>query len=443
MRRMFGAALAALLCAPNASAQNWSFDARKIALGAVGSGPVADAVEAQNPYRAIVLPFGLVQVLKDLDIYDPGSPKFDPVRAVEYAAIPLHYVVNRDSTSARDALVAAIRNATLSRDLNVYRGFIPASHLETGGLATASLGATFAIAGGPHGMRHAVYVGAGPYLSTRTTTDIDPRLTSLLASRTPVVIPNAQLRIGSSAAGQAAIAITGGYRGRLRWIGGSPRDALYLAANYDYLIGFRYEDTNLALRLDTDSAGQLASVLAPLPLSLTRRTSGSGRGSALDFSAVTVAEPWQIGVTVAGVGNRITWTGVERVTYGLASLFSGTADFVEGSRVAIADAEVELPIDVRAGVAYDADQWMAVAEIGHGLAGMSVHGGVERRWRGLAVRGGARYSLTHWNPTAGIGVDLGRRVSLDVAAFATSANLEQRRLLAIAASVRVAASTRD
>jgi hypothetical protein len=42
-----------------------------------------------------------------------------------------------------------------------------------------------------------------------------------------------------------------------------------------------------------------------------------------------------------------------------------------------------------------------------------------------------------WNPIGGIGVDLSRKVSFDVAAFGTTTNIERTRQLALAASIRI------
>src|SRR5437762_14270222 len=118
-------ALALLLTIPArpALAQNWSFDARTIGLGGTGStGNLADnMIDKQRRYTSIVLPFGLFQVLSDRDVYDPNSPKFDPIRAVEYASSPIHYIVGRSTDNSAEALfVSDIRNATFSRDLSRY-----------------------------------------------------------------------------------------------------------------------------------------------------------------------------------------------------------------------------------------------------------------------------------------------------------------------------------
>ena len=96
-------ALTALLLSSNATlAQNWSFDARAIALGGVGDAGnlAARMIEEQRDYTSIVLPFGLFQVLSNRNKFDPNSSEFDPVRDVEYAASPIHFIIGRDSSNA-------------------------------------------------------------------------------------------------------------------------------------------------------------------------------------------------------------------------------------------------------------------------------------------------------------------------------------------------------
>ena len=117
--------IALTLSSRPASAQNWSFDARSIGMGGSGSGGnlTSGMIEKERRSTAIVLPFGLFQVLSDRDIYDPNSPKFDPIRAIEYASSPLHYVVGRDTSTSSEALfVSDIRNATFSRGTSTGRG---------------------------------------------------------------------------------------------------------------------------------------------------------------------------------------------------------------------------------------------------------------------------------------------------------------------------------
>src|SRR5438067_1692712 len=101
------AAMAVTLSARAAFAQNWSTDARTIGMGAVGgTGNLADGmIDKNRNYSVIPLPFGLFQVLKDRDIYDPNSPKFDPIRATEYIASPLHLIIGRDQNNSGQVLL--------------------------------------------------------------------------------------------------------------------------------------------------------------------------------------------------------------------------------------------------------------------------------------------------------------------------------------------------
>ena len=98
--------LVASLLPAQARAQNWSFDARAVGLGGVGStsNVAADMVDEQRPYRAIVLPFGLLQVIPNLPKLDPTKDEFDLVRAIEYSASPIHFIVGRDDTADRLAV---------------------------------------------------------------------------------------------------------------------------------------------------------------------------------------------------------------------------------------------------------------------------------------------------------------------------------------------------
>ena len=70
---------AAVLVSPPAGAQNWSFDARNVGLGGIGSTSniALDMVDDERPFRAIVLPFGLFQILPNLPTFDPTSDDFD------------------------------------------------------------------------------------------------------------------------------------------------------------------------------------------------------------------------------------------------------------------------------------------------------------------------------------------------------------------------------
>jgi hypothetical protein len=435
----------ALCIVPAAAAQNWSFDARKVGMGSPTGGEnlASRMVEEARDYGTIVLPFGLIQVFRDFDRLNPSNDEFDLVRTIEYAAAPIHYTIGRDtSDTGADEFIADIANGELSRDLNNYKGFVPVNQPPAAGLAAPNWGKTFRLRTAPDGSFHGVYVGGGPYISMRTASVIDERLTEILRPGPAVYLPLVQLTAENDTEGQTALAVAGGYRGRLAWptgLGsGGIREGLYVAANYNYLHGFRYEDIDSRLRLDTDSSGLLTiNPFLPAPLFVTRTNAESGTGMAIDIGVAAVIDNWEIGFGANGIANRINWTDVERTAYFHANLLTGDGDLIEGPPVPAGDVRIELPVDYRVNVGYDVEQWAAVAEFGRGLQGSSFHGGGEYRLGRVDVRGGGVYSRELWNPSAGVGVDLSDRVALDVALYSNSANVERKRNPAVAVSIRL------
>src|SRR5688572_23398429 len=306
-----------LLC-QSGSAQNLGSDARRIALGGAGAtnNVVSKMIEKQQDYTAIPIPIGLIQVFKNREIFDPTDPDFDPVRAVEYAADPMHVTINRDSNAQQNLFIKNLIDAGLNinRDLNTYRGFKPAQHIDAQGLIAPSWGKTLRV-GSADGASHGIYVGAGPYLAIGTALDFDQRLVDLFSSSTSMYHPNTTYAIGDVTTGQAALAITGGYRGRFAVAGldnAGKGEGVYVAANYHYLHGIHYDNGDLALQLETDSAGLLTVTPSSLPLAVNRTTSRKGHGFSIDVATGVVKGPWNIGVGLDGLANRINWSEASR-----------------------------------------------------------------------------------------------------------------------------------
>jgi hypothetical protein len=434
-----------VLAVNSAVAQNWSFDARKIGMGSPSGGEnlASRMIEEERQYRSIVLPFGLIQVFRDFDRIKPDldNDEFDLVRMIEYAAAPLHYTIGRDTSETKaDEFITDISEGELSRDLNEYKGFIPVNQPPAAGLAAPNWGKTFRVRSGSDGSFHGVYVGGGPYVYMRTASVIDERLTAILTPGAPVYVPLSQLPAQNNTRGELALAIAGGYRARLPWpsgVGTTGRDGVYLAANYNYLHGFRYEELDMQLRIDTDRAGLVTvnPLLGP-PLFVTRTNAESGTGMAIDVGIGAVIDNWEFGFGANGIANRINWNDAERTPYFHANLIAGGGDLTEGPTIPIGDLRVELPIDYRANVGYDVGGWAAIAEFGRGYQGKSFHGGGELRFGLIDLRGGAVYSRELWNPAGGAGLNLSDRVALDVAVYSNSANVERKRNPAIAVSLR-------
>ena len=421
-----------------AGAQNWSFDARLIALGNVaGSGNLAyDMIPPQRPYTVIPLPFGLVQILKDFDIYNPDSPKFDPIRVVEYASSPIHYIIGRDDdTQAQRLFVSDLRNATLSRDLSKYQGFVPAANLLAEGLAKPLWGGTIKFHRMQNGSYQGLYLGVGPYLALSDRSTFDQQLLGVLS--TGVNVPNAVMPIMNADTGQAAVAGVVGYRARFAPPGaayGSSRDGFYIAANFNYLRGFEYTNDGLVVGLATDRTGLVSPTSS---IAIFHQDADKGNGYAIDVGAGLVTDGLQIGVAANGIKNHIDWTGITQTTYTLGNVLSGNSNFLQGVTSPIPDARVELPVDFRVNVTYTGDGWLGVVEGGHGFGGNSFRAGLEQRIGSFEVRGGIRFSYSLWNPAGGVGIDLTRKVSLDIAVFTAATNIERRRQTAIAASIRI------
>jgi len=426
-----------------ALAQNWSFDARTVGMGGVGStSNIAQSmIDEQRPYKPIVLPFGLMQVLPNLPKVDPTSDDFDLVRAIEYSASPIHYIVGRDDTNTASAFITDLRKGELNRDLNTYRGFNPATSVTAEGLASPNWGYTFKIKKSPNGAFQGVYAGGGLYFSMKTAAEIDPALAAVFSSPTPVYVPNTSFTMSNNTESQFGMAITGGYRGRFALPGrtGGPNglEGLYVGVNLHALHGFNYEHFEPNARLDTNAQGLLfVNPAKGFPVTITRDTSTSGSGFAVDTGVAAVVGKWEIGLGVNGIANRINWSNAEQTDYVLDSLFAG-GDFRDLPTVPIGSVRVELPVDTRANATYNAGPWSATTEYGHGYNGNTFRVGYEHLYDRYAFRGGARYVKERWEPTGGIGYNFSNRLGLDLGFFSTSANLERQRHLAIAVSLRI------
>jgi hypothetical protein len=424
-----------------ATAQTYGSDARRIGLGGAGSteNVAAKLVDSPRPYGRIVLPFGLIQVLGDLDVFDPNADDYDPVRSMEYAANPVHYTFGRRQGEGGHRFISDLMNARLERDLNRYRGFSPASGTLTEGLTFPEFGRTLAFPARA-GAFHGVYVGGGPYLATQTAGRIDPALVAVLSGSADTYVADTSFGLSSGATSQLALAATVGYRGRLALPGasdGGVRGGIYLAANLHYLHGLWLDGFDMRLRLETDAAGLVATEPSASPVLIERVTSGSGRGMAVDLGMAVVVNRWQVGVGANGIANRLTWRQLEREEFALASVIDGsgyteTVSSPDGVR------RISLPVDYLVDVGYHADRWSALAEYGRGFMGSRMHGGVERRFGAIELRGGIRFNRDQWHPSAGLGVNLRPDVGLDVALFSLSTSLERRRQTAVAVSLRFA-----
>jgi hypothetical protein len=434
-----------LLCHSGFS-QNFGADARRIGFGGAGASSTvaSDMIGKQQEYTSIPIPIGLIQVFKNREIFDPSDPNFDPVRAVEYAADPMHLTINRDSNPAQMLFIKNLLDAGLNinRDLNSYRGFKPAQHIHAEGLISPSWGKTFRV-GSADGVSNGIYVGAGPYLSIGTDLDFDQKLVDVFSSSTNLYHPNNTYVIGDVTNGQAALKLTGGYRGRfiVKGLDGK-KEGVYVAVNYNYLHGLHYEDGDLALKLDTDSSGLLIMTPSSVPLAVNRTTSSKGHGFSIDMATGVVKGPWSVAVSLDGLGNRIDWSDATAHRYTLQNLFNG-GDFLTSS-LALPSTSIRatLPVRFRTNTEYTRGRWTAATELGKGFHGFDFNGGAEYRFGPLAFRGGTRYDRHLWHGSTGLGFNILPKIGIDFAAFQSTTNLENDHRLSYAVSLRINHSER-
>jgi hypothetical protein len=405
--------------------------------GGNDSNIAAGMVDPAQGHGVIPIPIGLIQVLGNLEAFNPTDDEFDPAAAIEMGANPLHFTFGRKSGSAsgpQQRFMRDIVNGELNRDLATYSGFHLPTNLSAEGLASSSSGKTFKFGQKPSGAFQGFYIGAGPYFSFMTDATIDPRLHDIFETGTRYT--NTSLSVSDSSAVQIAMSIVFGYRTRLEvpaWSGN--RDGVYLAANYRYLRGFKYLDPDMTVRFDTDNAGLIAVNPTTTPFTITTTEADKGTGRAVDIGVQLVRDRWEGGVGVNGIANKIDWTELTLKRFTLNSLVAG-GEFVEETLGhPTGTINVELPVVTSGSVGYTGEGYAFDAIVTHGFNGNSFHGGAERTFGSLAIRGGARFSRDHWDPTWGFGI--GRSIALDVGFYGTHANLEERQQISMAVSIRI------
>src|SRR5262245_46795148 len=320
------------LTASSAPAQEYSFDARRIALGGAGGTPnvATKLVERERRYKSILIPVGMVKMLSDIRVFYPNREDFDFSRAVEYSASPFHFVFGRSEDITFGTFFRDMIHAQLQPDLNAYRGdgFTPPLITEEEGRMNLTWGYTFKLKEAPRSFQR-IYVGSGPYLVSRAFADFDAEFQKTLNSDTDRYVRSASMAIGGGETDQLALDITGSYRARFPFfaMGGGPetsRNGMYVMANYHHLQGFRFDSFDANLRLDTDENGLLVPDPPETPFTLIWNTSSHGLGLSLDFGASFVINHWDFGVGATGVENRIKWYHLKPHELVLVNFFNGT-----------------------------------------------------------------------------------------------------------------------
>ena len=165
----------------------------------------------------------------------------------------------------------------------------------------------------------------------------------------------------------------------------------------------------------------------------------------MDVGTSYVVNRIELGFGINGLANRINWSDVKTVRYGLPNILTGSGDFVESATIPFQDVRVEQPTEYVGSGGYHADRWQWTAEVGkrvssyapdEGHLGSSwMHTGFEYRFAIFEPRAGAFYSRSRWTPAIGMGLNFGK-IGVDVAAFSNDSNVERHRHPSIAISLR-------
>lgn len=433
-----------MAAAASAAAQGWIGDARRVGMGGVGdwSNEAWELAPKEDTYRSFPLPFGLLQVLDDWRVFNPTGDRFNPSMVLSLVSNPLHYTSRRGGTESGQAFLMDTFNATLSPDLNAYRGFTPQSHVIAGGVWSPGWGKTFWVAEGASGARHGFRVAAGPYLSIDTEANFEDDLITFFANPSNQYPANANLGAVHDTFSQSGAALKIGYRGRMPIVGGffTDRNGLYVAADYVYLYGTRYEEQHATLALETDSNGLLPPVPSTPPLVIDRLASPKGHGFELNVSGALIMDEWEFTAAIDGMANRIDWERVRTKQYALLDITNGS-DLEETSvPTPFTMRRSKLPLRVSGGATYDPEgPWSVSGEVKDGFRGFEVHGGAEYEVGSIALRAGTRYSNELLHPAWGAGFNLTRSFGIDLAFFTGASNIEKKRELSVAVSLRLIA----
>jgi len=217
----------------------------------------------------------------------------------------------------------------------------------------------------------------------------------------------------------------------------SARDGIYLAFNLDYLYGIRSDTADMNLRIVTDSTGLVALSTANLvPLTIDHLDSNHGRGFSIDTGFEVIRHGWEFGLGANQIANHIDWRNNHLKRFTMTNLLTGV-DFV-GTSIALPASTIrrELPVEYSGNLGYSAGRWTVRTDSNYGLSKLSSHAGAEYRLGVLALRGGARYGLQKWNPTGGVGLNFTRRFGIDFGFFGNTTNLERKRNVSMAVSLR-------
>ena len=121
----------------------------------------------------------------------PTKDEFDLVRAIEYSASPIHYIVGRDDTSTASAFITDLRNGDVEPGPErLPRLLAGHEHRRRKGSRRRTGATRSRSAKRPTGRSRGSTSAPDPISRCKTSAEIDPALAAVFASPTPVYVPN-------------------------------------------------------------------------------------------------------------------------------------------------------------------------------------------------------------------------------------------------------------
>jgi len=438
-----------LAATPRPARAQFSLDARRIGMGGVSLSrdgnlrrynPAYRVVKERpdaggNPKFSIPIPFGLIDFLREhplgqLDddpLFDPSSPAFNPVEALNVVLNPPIFYEIREVPTPTNDVEFTIGQDVFVIDLHEAQVLIPEDAFGIG-----SMSRLLDVGGGGKGF----HFGVMGFLHYDVGFTLEDALRGVLKNADSVQANDTLVVLGDGIV-QSGFAPTLSYAGRLWRTGADPEseDGVYLGAAVRYYFGAAYGSGRGPAGFQTGDPVLGATPTVVLDDTVFTSNKPFGRGVGGDIGVVWINGPFEVGVGVNDIGAELTWkdTKQQRVFYDAAgdSIVTTTlANHIE--------TKTELPISYIANAAIRMGTGTTLgADIVNSGRGTVIHVGGEQRLGMLALRGGvSRDQRKKMQFGWGGGVRLGP-LGLDVGFWTHSNSFADKRGITMATSISI------
>jgi hypothetical protein len=409
--------VAAALLGAAASADAFTVDARRMAMGSVmtpGGGEMASANVAYQamPERpdgrgfVLPIPLGLAQFAADMPTFDPENNNFDVMRLVNLALRPPFFMeLSEPSALDGDINIRLARNE-FAIDFQDAHELLSQEPVRAGALYSRSVMGL--------GLR-GVQANVSPWMEVEGRVAFDNALYGVVAGG-QALQPNSVYGLDATGATAGGASVNLGTT-RGGWGARNPQagDGLYLGGFGKYLMGFGFgaAETHVGLA----SGDTIFGASDPLDVrydGMTRYANlgQMGNGFGVDLGMAYRTGGLDLGLGVRNLGAQVTWS---RTTLEHTYLDPATNEMITETLAENAPYTVRLPAQTACNVSWTGRRTVLAADVTTSRWATLVHLGAERVLGPLALRGGLHTDERHmFQYSGGIGLGLGP-VWLDLA----------------------------